>query len=163
MISKVFTASLLGIDAIIVEVEAHLEMKVPSFNVVGLPDSVVRESKERVLAAIKNSMIPFQPQKITINLAPADIRKEGSGFDLPLAIGILAATGEVQREKLNEYLIVGELALDGSLRPVHGMLSIAIAAAEHHYKGIICPVNNQDEAALVPDIEVIPVKNLMRR
>lgn len=160
MISKLFSASLLGIDSIIVEVEAHLEMKVPSFSVVGLPDSVVKESKERVMAAIKNSMIPFQPQKVTINLAPADIRKEGSGFDLPLAIGILSASGEVKKDKLPRYVIVGELALDGTVRPIHGILSIAIAASENNFEGIICPRENADEAALVSELKVIPIQNL---
>ncbi|GAB4184981.1 MAG: YifB family Mg chelatase-like AAA ATPase [Calditrichia bacterium] len=161
MISKLYSASLVGIDAMVVEVETNLEQKVPSFSVVGLPDSVVKESKERVMAAIKNSFIPFQPQRITINLAPADIRKEGSGFDLPLAIGILSASGEVKKDLISQYLIVGELALDGSLRPIHGILSIAMATKKQKFKGIICPIANADEAALVPDIEVIPVDNLL--
>lgn len=160
MISKVYTASLLGIDALCVEVETHLEMKVPSFAVVGLPDNVVKESRERVMAALKNSFFDIPPQKITINLAPADVKKEGSGFDLPLAVGILRAAGEIIGEKLERYLITGELALDGTVRPVHGILSMAMAVTENGYGGIICPVENADEAALVPGIEVIPVQSL---
>ncbi len=160
MISRVFSASLLGIDAYMVEVEVNIEQRVPAFSVVGLPDNAVKESRERVTSAIKNSGYPFPLKKITVNLAPADIKKEGSGFDLPLAIGILAVTDVIAEEMLPEYVIVGELALDGKLRPVNGMLSIAFEAAKRGYKGVIVPADNAAEAALVEDLQVIPVSSL---
>ncbi|MCG8606073.1 ATP-dependent protease, partial [bacterium] len=120
MFSKVLSSAVLGIDAYLVEVEAHLEGQLPKFLTVGLPEGAVKESKERVNAAIKNSGFRFPQKRVTINLAPADIRKEGSGFDLPMAIGILAAMGQVSQELLQDLVILGELSLDGSLRPVRG-------------------------------------------
>src|SRR5437762_13260603 len=129
MFSRCFTATTQGIEAFTVEIETHVEAHVPGFAIVGLPDSAVRESKERVLSALKNSAIPFDTnRKITINLAPADIRKEGSGFDLPIALGMLATSGMVEPERLQEYVLMGELALDGTLRPVHGSLNVALHA-----------------------------------
>ncbi len=149
MISKVLSSALLGLDAYIVEVETHIERGMPFFGIVGLPDNAVKESRERVVAAIKNSGYPFVHQRrITINLAPADIRKEGSSYDLPIAIGILAAQGDVDISRLSDYLILGELALDGSLRPIHGSLSISVKAREDGYKGIILPAENAAEAAM---------------
>lgn len=159
MYSRVMSASVFGISAFSVEVEAHLENQIPSISVVGLPDSAVRESRERVVAAIKNSNYPFPLKKITINLAPADIRKEGSAFDLPIAIGILKAVGMID-DDLENTLLLGELALDGSLRPVHGILSIAIEAAKQGFTRILLPADNADEAALSPDLEVIPLTSL---
>ena len=160
MISRTFSTSLLGIDAFIVEVEIHIEQRLPAFSTVGLPDSVVKESRERVTAAIKNSNFPFPNKKIIVNLAPADIRKEGAGFDLPIALGILASTKEVKPDLLQDYIIVGELALDGQLRPVNGMLSIACEAYKREYVGIIVPEKNASEAALIDQLKIIPVKNL---
>lgn len=159
MYSRVMSASVFGINAFPVEVEAHLENHLPGFNIVGLPDSAVRESRERVIAAIKNSALPFPLKKITINLAPADIRKEGSAFDLPIALGVLKATGIVQAD-LDNTLILGELALDGSLRPVHGILSISVEAHKLGFTRILLPKENAAEAALTPNIEVIPLENL---
>ncbi len=162
MISKVFSAALLGIDAYLVEVETHMEGNVPYFGIVGLPDNAVRESRERVISAIKNSGYKFVHQRrITINLAPADVKKEGSSYDLPIAVGILCAQGDVDAAPLLDYLILGELALDGTLRPVHGCLSIAISAAEKGYKGIILPEENAGEAAMgSPELQVIPAGHL---
>lgn len=159
MYSRVMSASVFGINAFTVEVEAHLENQLPGISIVGLPDSAVRESRERVVAAIKNSGFPFPLKKITINLAPADIRKEGSAFDLPIAIGILKAVGIIESE-LENTLILGELALDGTLRPVHGILSIAIEAAKSGFKRMLLPAENAAEAALSPEIEVIPIQSL---
>ncbi|HRI31155.1 MAG TPA: magnesium chelatase domain-containing protein, partial [Candidatus Kapabacteria bacterium] len=159
MYSRVMSASVFGISAFSVEVEAHLENQIPSISVVGLPDSAVRESRERVVAAIKNSNYPFPLKKITINLAPADIRKEGSAFDLPIAIGILKAVGMIE-DPLENTLLLGELALDGTLRPVHGILSIAIEAVKQGFTRILLPADNADEAALSPDLEVIPLTSL---
>ena len=129
MLSKVLSSGVHGVDAYTVEVETHMEGNIPSFSIVGLPDNAVKESRDRVIAAIKNSGFRFtHTRRITVNLAPADIKKEGSSYDLPIAIGILAAQGEVSEEKLNDHIVLGELALDGSLRPVHGVLSIAMEA-----------------------------------
>ena len=160
MISRVISAALLGIDAYLVDVETSLERGLLNFSLVGLPDSAVKESRERVMAAIKNSGYEFPPKRVTINLAPADIRKEGSGYDLPIAIGLLAASGEISSSKLEDHVIVGELALDGTLRPVHGVLSIAWEAKRRGMKGVIVPLANAKEAALAREIHVYPVETL---
>lgn len=162
MISKVYTAALMGIDAYTVEVETHIEGNVPFFGIVGLPDNAVRESRERVAAAGKNSGYDFKHQRrITINLAPADIKKEGSSYDLPIAIGIMAAQGDIDQSVLEDYYILGELALDGSLRAVHGSLSIAIKAREEGMKGIILPEENAAEAAMGgKGLEIYPMTHL---
>ncbi len=163
MISKVLTSAVMGIDAYQVEVETHIEGNVPFFTIVGLPDNAVKESRERVVAAIKNSGFRFTHQKrITINLAPADIKKEGSAYDLPIAVGILSALGELPQTLLNDYLILGELALDGTLRPVHGSLSIAVQAEKGGLKGILLPKENAVEAAVGgPKIHIYPMESLL--
>ncbi len=160
MLSKVNAAALMGIDAYLVDVETSLERGLMNFALVGLPDSAVKESRERVMAAIKNSGYEFPNKRITINLAPADIRKEGSGYDLPIAIGLLAAFGEIAETRLPDHLIVGELALDGALRPVHGILSIAWLARQNGIKGLIVPKQNAPEAAMVNGLEVYAVESL---
>jgi magnesium chelatase family protein len=161
MISRILSAALIGIDAYIVEVESTLEGKtLPGFAMVGLPDSAVKESRERVQSSIRNSGYEFPVRKITINLAPADIRKEGSAYDLPIAIGILAANGKVSESKLSDHVILGELALDGSLRPVHGILSVAWEARKLGMQGIILPQKNAPEAALADGLPVFPVNSL---
>ena len=161
MLGKVLSAAVLGIDAYIVKVEAHLEGQLPYFATVGLPDGAVRESKERVNAAIKNSGFHFPQKRVTINLAPADVKKEGSAFDLPMAVGILAAMGQVSDEKLNEYVLLGELSLDGSLRPIRGALSMAVTVKKEGINGILLPKENAREAAIAQEIEVYPVTNLI--
>ena len=163
MISKVFSAGLMGIDAYIVEVETNIEGNVPFFGIVGLPDNAVRESRERVAASMKNSGYRFVYQRrITINLAPADIKKEGSSYDLPIAIGILAAQGDVNMNRLSEFLVLGELALDGSLRGIHGSLSIAVMARKAGFRGIILPEINAREAAMGdPELEIYGLSNLI--
>lgn len=160
MLAKVFSAAVIGIDAYVVEVEAHLESQLPAFTTVGLPDSAVRESKERVNAAIKNSEFLFPQKRITINLAPADIKKEGSAFDLPIAIGILTASGTLDQEQVEGYVILGELSLDGSLRPVKGALSIAVEVSKKGCKGIVLPKQNAREAAIAQHVPVYPVTSL---
>lgn len=160
MYSHLYSASVYGINAFAVEIETHLDNAVPSFTIVGLPDSAVKESRERVTAAIKNSEFIFPNKKITVNLAPADIRKEGSAFDLPVAVGLLSSMGILEHDKFQDTLILGELALEGLLRPVHGILSIAMEAKKLGFARIILPEENADEAALVDGIIVIPVKNL---
>ncbi|MEJ2058192.1 MAG: YifB family Mg chelatase-like AAA ATPase, partial [Desulfofustis sp.] len=160
MLIKIVSAALHGIDGILISVEVDISRGLPGFTTVGLPDSSVRESKDRVKAAIKNSGYDFPPQKITVNLAPADIKKEGPSFDLPIALGLLAASDIVPAEKLKRYLIVGELSLDGTLLPVSGVLSISLCAAREGYHGVVVPYQNGEEAQLVQEIEVIAAKNL---
>lgn len=160
MLARIFSASIYGIDAYKVEVEVDLSLGVPTFTIVGLPDTAVKESQHRVQAAIKNSGFTFPLRRITVNLAPADIKKEGPAFDLPIALGILSAFAEIRSTILEKFLIVGELSLDGSLRPVKGTLAMAMAAKEQGFTGIILPKENSFEAAIVRDIKVIPGENL---
>ena len=162
MLAKVLSSAVLGIDGYIVEVEAHLTgAKLPRFITVGLPEGAVKESKERVRAAIRNSGFKFPNKHVTINLAPADVRKEGSGFDLPIAIGILAAMGFVKRDYLDKLVLLGELSLDGQLRPVKGALPLAIAAHKNGIKGLILPKENAREAGIVEDVKVAGANTLM--
>ncbi len=161
MFSKVLSAAVLGIDAYLVKVEAHLESHTPKFFTVGMPEGAVRESNHRVQAAVKNSGFRFPIKKITINLAPADIKKEGAAFDLPIAVGILAANGQVNSERLEDYIILGELSLDGALRPIRGALPIAAEVVRQKKKGVILPRENAREAAMARDLEVIPLDSLM--
>lgn len=160
MFSQLLSASTIGINAFIVEIETHVEEALYAFNLVGLPDSAVRESRERVTAAIKNSGLAVPARKYTVNLAPADVRKEGSAFDLPIALGILTATDQVPLEPLRRTLVLGELALDGTLRPVHGVLPIALEARADGIDTIILPRENAEEAALVEELTAIPVESL---
>jgi len=160
MISKVLSSAVLGVDAYIVEVEADIALGLPSFATVGLPDGAVKESRDRVRAAIKNSGYDFPPRKITINLAPADIKKEGAAFDLPISIAILAATSIVQAAKLKDYLLIGELSLDGKVKPVKGALPIAIESKRKGFKGVILPKENAREAAVVTGIDILSAGTL---
>jgi len=160
MLSQVLSSATYGINAYIVQVETHIEGGLYLFLMVGLPDNAVKESRERVSAAIKNSGFYFPYKRITVNLAPADIRKEGSAFDLPIAVGILAATGEVASELLTKFVLLGELALDGMLRPVHGVLPMALELRSRGLKGIILPKENAKEAAMVEGVEVYPMSSL---
>jgi magnesium chelatase family protein len=160
MLAKVNASAVLGIDAYVVEVEADISTGMPAFTTVGLPDGAVKESKERVTSAIKNTGFAFPLKRVTINLAPADIRKEGSAFDLPIAVGILSATGQISGGRLNKNIILGELSLDGTLRPIRGGLSIAVAIQEQGYQGILLPEENAREAAIVDGLKVYPVKSL---
>lgn len=160
MLSQTYSAATVGVDAYIVEVECNLEGLLPHFVTVGLPDSAVKESKERVAGAIKNSGFTFPTKKVTINLAPADVRKEGSGFDLPIAMGILAASGQVEFQEMNKFLLLGELSLEGKIRPVKGVLPIAVSALKRGYQGVLVPEENVNEAAVVAGLEVYPVASL---
>ena len=160
MFSKVLSAAVLGIEGYIVEVEAHLDSGLPKFATVGLPDGAVKESKERVVAALKNSGFRIPSRKITVNLAPADIRKEGSAFDLPMAIGILVASGQLRQERVDQAVILGELALDGGVRPIRGGLPISIAVRDQHIRRLLLPKENAREAAIAGDLEVYPVTSI---
>ncbi|MBI4392137.1 MAG: YifB family Mg chelatase-like AAA ATPase [candidate division NC10 bacterium] len=160
MLAKVLTGALHGIDAYVVEVEVDLAPGLPSFATVGLPDVAVREAKDRVKAALTNTGFEFPARRITVNLAPADVRKEGPGFDLPIAVGILAASGAVASERLGRFLLLGELALDGAVRPIRGGLSMAVAAAETGLEGLLLPRANAAEAAVVEGVQVYGVESL---
>ena len=159
MLVKVYGAAVQGIDATIVTIEVNSSRGIKFF-LVGLPDSAVKESHERIISALQVNGYKFPTCQIVVNMAPADIRKEGSAYDLPLAIGILAATQIVSEEKLSRYLIIGELSLDGSLQPVKGALSIAISAREQGFEGFILPKQNAREAAVVNNLKVYGVENI---
>ncbi|HKI79406.1 MAG TPA: YifB family Mg chelatase-like AAA ATPase [Ignavibacteriaceae bacterium] len=160
MLSKVFSSATVGIDAYLVEVETHCEKQVPGFIIVGLPDNAVKESRERVTAAIKNSGLEFPLKKITINLAPADVKKEGSSFDLPIAVGILSALKEEENILLDETIFLGELSLDGKLRPIKGALPISVEAKKSGIKNIVLPKESANEAAIVDGINVYGMENI---
>ncbi|MBL7108406.1 MAG: YifB family Mg chelatase-like AAA ATPase [Candidatus Cloacimonetes bacterium] len=161
MFTKVFSFSILGIDAIPIDVEVDTKKaSMPFFTTVGLPTNSVKESKDRVIAAIKNNGYLFPAKGYTVNLAPADVKKEGVAFDLPIAIGILTSLKQISPNILNEFGLVGELSLNGEIKPVRGILPIAIAAKKQNLKGIIVPEENAKEAAIVEDISVFPIKTL---
>ncbi|NLJ27921.1 MAG: ATP-binding protein, partial [Deltaproteobacteria bacterium] len=160
MISKTYTCSLLGIDAILVEVEVDLSPGLPAFATVGLPDNIVRESKDRVKTALQNSGYPFPAERITVNLAPAHLKKEGAGFDLPIAAGILAAMGMIKPGKSEEVILVGELSLDGRIKPVTGSLPMAIQARNSGYRKMLLPASNAPEASVTEELSIYPVNHL---
>lgn len=159
MIVKTFGCALYGIDAIPVTIEVNIDRGIKFF-LVGLPDNAVKESQHRIEAALQNTGLSFPHRKVTVNLAPADIRKEGSSYDLPIAIGILAASSQMSSERLADYVIMGELSLDGGLKPVKGVLPIAIKAKQDGFKGIILPESNTREAAVVEGLEVYGMRDL---
>lgn len=160
MLSKVYSCALHGVDGKTIEVEIDISNGLPAFNTVGLPEAAVRESRERVRSALKNSGYRFPDERITVNLAPADIRKEGTGFDLPIALGILLATGIIREKNFDDFMVMGELSLDGSLRPIKGALSMAAAAREKNFKGVVVPSANAREASVVEGLEIVPVNYL---
>ena len=161
MMSRVLSCATLGIDAYIVRIETDLDHQLPAFSVVGLPDNAVKESRDRVTAAIRNSGRIFPNRRVTVNLAPADIRKEGSAFDLPMAIGILAAAGALSEDILSTHAILGELSLDGIVRPVRGVLPMAVKTKRAGLKGMILPRENAREAAIVGNLNIHPVSDLL--
>ena len=160
MLARVISSAVIGIDGCLVEVEVDITQGLPAFTIVGLPETSVRESKERVKSAISNSGFPFPADRITVNLAPANIKKEGTAFDLPIALGILSATKVFAPERLSSNLYMGELSLDGRVKPVNGTLPMALAARAAGYSGIFVPAENGREVSFVNGIEVYPVKNL---
>ena len=160
MLAEIISGAVLGVDAYLVRVEVDLGRGLPCINVVGLPESAVREGRERVLAALHNEGFKVPPRRITINLAPADIPKSGSAYDLPLALGILSAAGELGDAGFERMCVVGELGLDGSVRPVRGVLPIAARCREEGIRTLLCPPANAAEAAVVDGLEVIAVQQL---
>lgn len=161
MLARVQSAHLIGIEPYAIDVEVDIAQKgLPHFNIVGLPDTAVKESRDRIKAAFKNTGFSFPIKQITVNLAPADLRKEGSSFDLPIAIGILSAEGHIPKEVLKDFLIVGELSLEGKVRAIKGTLCIASTMKKGEIKKIIIPKANAYEAGVVEDIEAYPVETL---
>jgi len=161
MLAKLRSMAVLGIDAYEIGIEADVTDMLPSFTIVGLPDGAVRESRERVMSAIKNCGFEYPAQKITINMAPADMKKEGSAFDLPIAIGLLIASEQIKIANTLDYLIVGELSLDGTVKHIKGMLSMAICARELGFKGMIVPKDCAQEAAVAEGVSIYPVSTLI--
>lgn len=159
MLRKVFGSAVFGVEATTITVEVNVDTGI-GYHLVGLPDNAIKESNFRIAAALQNNGYKIPGKKITLNMAPADLRKEGSAYDLTLAIGILAASGQIQAENLENYLIMGELSLDGSLQPIKGALPIAIKAVEEGFKGFILPIQNAKEAAIVNDLKVYGVDGI---
>ena len=160
LLARVLSSAVIGIDAYLVEVEVDIAQGLPTFTTVGLPEAAVKESRERVKSAISNCGYTFPADRITVNLAPANIKKEGTGFDLPMALGILAATGILPEAAIAGYLFLGELSLDGRIKPVNGSLPMAIAARKAGYRGIIVPAANGKEASVVSNLSVYPARTL---
>ncbi|OPY90811.1 MAG: Competence protein ComM [Syntrophus sp. PtaU1.Bin208] len=160
MMVKVSSATLIGIDSYPVVVEVDVARGLPQFSTVGLPDTAVKESKDRIRAAIRNSGYSFPRNHVTVNLAPADIRKEGTGFDLPIALAVLTAEGVIQGDSAKEFMLMGELSLDGTVKGVSGVLSAAQLARELNFRGLVVPEENASEAAMVKGIEVIAIRTL---
>ncbi len=160
MLAKIHSSAVLGIDGVPVTVEVDIANGLPTFTTVGLPDGSVRESKDRVRAAIKNSGYQFPGKRVTVNLAPADLKKEGSSFDLPIALGLLVGSEVIPQQSVDNYVVAGELSLDGSVRSVPGILSMALAAEEKGFAGIIVPAGNAGDASLARNLKVIPVSHL---
>ena len=160
MFSVIKSCALMGIDGIMVDVETDISNGIPSVEIVGLPDSAVKESKERVRTAVKNSGFEFPLKRITVNLAPADIRKEGPSFDLPIALAIMEGGGLLPSGVCKDFMVIGELSLDGSIRGINGVLPMVYAGFKNGIRKFVVPFDNADEAALVKDAEIYPVKNL---
>jgi magnesium chelatase family protein len=160
MLARVYSCAVIGLEGVLVEVEVDSGQGLPSIVIVGLPDTAVQESRERVQSAVKNAGFPFPRKRLTVNLAPASVRKEGPSYDLPIAVGVLISMGLLDPECVAESLVVGELSLDGSVRHVRGVLSMAALARAQGFQRIFTPESDAAEAALIPDLEVIPVANL---
>jgi magnesium chelatase family protein len=160
MIAKTYTYAIQGIDALQVEVEVDIASGLPAYSTVGLPDNAVRESRDRIKAALQNSGYSFPMDRITVNLAPANIKKEGSGFDLPIAIGILTAMGTVPQDRAAAHVLTGELALDGRIKEISGCLPMAVQAPKDRFSAFILPAQNASEAGVVPDLQVYPAAHL---
>src|SRR5438045_3285957 len=160
MLACLRTAAVFGVDACPVHVEVDVSFGFPSFTMVGLPDASVRESRDRIRSAIRNSGFEFPVRRITVNLAPADVRKAGASFDLPIALGVLAACGAIDRRDVTDVLILGELSLDGGIQAARGVLPIAATARRQRFTGLLLPAGNIPEAAVVDGLLFYPVRSL---
>ena len=161
MLARVSSCAVIGLDGAVVQTEVDVSNGMPSFVIVGLPDTAVQESRERVQAAVKNAGLSFPYRRVTVNLAPADLRKEGPAYDLPIAVGLLVASGQIPGEGLDQTLMVGELSLDGSVRHVRGVLPMTVLARHLGLKRVFVPACDAREAALIPDLEVYPVEHIV--
>ncbi len=159
MLVKVFGSAVFGVEATTITIEVNIDKGI-GYHLVGLPDNAIKENSYRIAAALKNNNYELPGKKIIINLAPADLRKEGSAYDLPLAMGILVASGQIKTDEIDKYIIMGELSLDGGLQPIKGALPIAIKAKEEGFKGFFLPIQNAKEAAIVSDLEVYGISNI---
>src|SRR5574341_654096 len=159
MLAKVISCAVVGLDGALVDVEVDISNGQPGFTIVGLPDAAVQESRERVRAAIKNSSLLYPFKRITVNLAPADLRKEGPAYDLPIAAGLLLASEQI-RADLSRTLIIGELSLDGAVRHTNGVLPMAALARDKGFDTLFVPASDAPEAALVPDLKVFPIETV---
>ncbi|HMN11890.1 MAG TPA: YifB family Mg chelatase-like AAA ATPase [Bellilinea sp.] len=160
MLARVYSCAVIGLDGVIVEVEVDTTPAIPYIIIVGLPDTAVQESRERVQSAIKNAGFQFPRKRVTVNLAPASVRKEGPAYDLPIAVGVLIASGQIPADSLEKSLVIGELSLDGTVRHVRGVLPMAAVARAEGYTTLYCPAVDAKEAALIPGLTVIPVNSL---
>ncbi len=160
MYSKIYTGAISGIDSLIATVEVDVSTGMPTFEMVGLLNHEVREAKERVKVALKNTGIEIPPKRITVSISPADMRKEGAAYDLPVAVGMLVSLGHLLAERIQDTLIVGELGLDGTVKPVKGILPIVRKAKQEGHKRCIVPLENAKEGAIIKDIQVIGVRSL---
>ena len=160
MLARVYSCAVVGLEGVIVEVEVDFGQGMPKITLVGLPDAAVQESKERVYSAIKNAGLMYPRRALTVNLAPASVRKEGPAYDLPIALGVLVTTEQLAPEKLDKTLVLGELSLDGTVRHVRGVLPMAATARQEGFTRLFCPEVDAAEAALIPGLEVIPVRSL---
>ncbi len=160
MLARVFSCAVVGLEGVIVEVEVDYTNGLPGVTIVGLPDTAVQESRERVQTAVKNAGLHFPRHRIVVNLAPAAVRKEGPSYDLPIALGVIILAGHLQHDVVGNTLVVGELSLDGVVRHTRGILPMAATARANGYKRMFVPEMDAGEAALIPDLEVIPVKSL---
>lgn len=160
MLARIFSCAVIGLEGVIVEVEVDYGQGLPRMTIVGLPDAAVQESRERVYSAIKNACLEYPRKPLTVNLAPATVRKEGPAYDLPIALGVLVVTGQLAPECLAETLVIGELSLDGVVRHVRGVLPMAAVARREGFRRVFVPQCDAAEAALIPELDVIPVANL---
>jgi len=160
MLARVYSCAVIGLDGVIVEVEVDYTSGMPGMTIVGLPDAAVQESRERVQAAVRNAGVSFPRKRLVVNLAPASVRKEGPAYDLPIALGVLIYTGMLPQEAAEGSLVIGELSLDGSVRHTRGVLPMAATARAQGFKRIFVPETDAAEAALIPDLEVIPAPSL---
>jgi magnesium chelatase family protein len=160
MLARVYSCAVIGLEGVIVEVEVDTGPGLPMMVIVGLPDAAVQESRERVQSAVKNAGLPYPRKRVTVNLAPASVRKEGPAYDLPIALGVLVATELIPPESLESALVIGELSLDGSVRHVRGVLPMAALARQQGFKRVFVPKTDSAEAALIPNLEVVPVESL---
>lgn len=162
MLSKIYSGATYGLEGVLIEVEVDIASQgLPAFNIVGLPDKAVEEAKERVRSALKNSGADLPPRRITVNLAPADLPKEGPAFDLPMAAGVLFASEQLPKHDLTKIMFLGELSLDGSLRHTNGILSVVMLAKEKGFAQVFLPAVNAQEASIVKGITIYPVSDLV--